>query len=63
MDYKDVSTPVADAVCDRINVEIKVQPTNGDTEMRHVAEAIRKIAANKDELKDVEQAIVEGNIQ
>ncbi len=63
VDYSKVSTPVADDVCDRINVEIRVQPTSGPTEMRHVAEAIRKVVANKAELKDVEKAIEEGRIK
>lgn len=63
VDYRGVSTPVADAVCDRINIEIKVQPTNGETEMKQVAEAIRKIAAHKDELREVERGIEEGRIQ
>lgn len=63
VDYSRVSTPVADAVCDRINIEIKVQPTNGKTEMKHVAQAIHKIVANKGELKDVERGIKEGRIK
>jgi dTDP-4-amino-4,6-dideoxygalactose transaminase len=63
VDYRNVSTPVADAVCDRVNIEIKVQPTNGEAEMKQVAEAIRKIAANKAELRDVEKAIHEGRIK
>jgi dTDP-4-amino-4,6-dideoxygalactose transaminase len=41
--YASVSTPVADAICDRINLEIKVQPTSGATEMVQIATAIRKI--------------------
>ena len=62
VDYSQVSTPVADAVCDRINIEIRVQPTSGPAEMRHVAEALRKLVSNKSALKDVQQAINEGRI-
>lgn len=63
VDYSQVSTPVADAICDRVNLEIKVQPTSGETEMRQIAEAIRTIVANKDTLKSVEQAINDGRIK
>ncbi|HUT61321.1 MAG TPA: DegT/DnrJ/EryC1/StrS family aminotransferase [Phycisphaerae bacterium] len=63
VDYSKVSTPVADAVCDSVNLEIKVQPTSGAIEMKQTAEAIRKLVANKAELKDVDQAIVEGKIK
>jgi dTDP-4-amino-4,6-dideoxygalactose transaminase len=62
-EYRAVSTPVADAVCDRVNLEIKVQPTSGAAEMRHTAEAIGKIMANQGELKDVQQGIQEGRIK
>ncbi len=61
--YENVSTPVADAICDRVNIEIRVQPTSGEAEMRHVAEAIRKIVANRAELKAVDKAIEEGEIK
>jgi len=60
VDYRDVSTPVADAVCDRINLEIKVQPTCGEREMRDVAEAMRKIADNKAELKQLDEKMGKG---
>ena len=63
VDYRSVSTPVADEICDRVNLEIRVQPTSGATEMRQVAEAIRKLVANKEELKSVESAIEEGRIK
>lgn len=53
VDYRNVSTPVADAICDRVNLEIKVHPTNGETEMQQVAEAIRKIVENKAALREV----------
>ena len=59
-DYSNVVTPVADAICDCINLEIKVQPTSGETEMKQIATAIRKIVANRDELKEVEQTQEEG---
>jgi dTDP-4-amino-4,6-dideoxygalactose transaminase len=62
-DYGQVSTPVADAICDRVNLEIKVQPTSGATEMKQIAEAIRKIVAHKAELKEVDKAIAEGRIK
>ena len=62
-DYRKVSTPTADALCDDVNLEIKVQPTSGETEMKQVAEAVRKIAAHKAELKEVDRAIAEGRIQ
>ncbi|MEX0886504.1 MAG: DegT/DnrJ/EryC1/StrS family aminotransferase [Phycisphaeraceae bacterium] len=51
IDYSQVSTPVADAICDRVNLEIKVQPTSGETEMRQIAAAIRKLAANRQVLQ------------
>ncbi len=63
LDYTAVATPVADAICDRINLEIKVQPTSGVTEMVQAAEAIRKIVTNKAELQRIDQAIEEGKIQ
>jgi len=63
VDYSKVRTPVADAICDRVNLEIKVQPTSGETEMRQTAEAIRKIVANKAELTIVDQGIQEGRIK
>ena len=62
-DYSNVSTPVADAICDHVNLEIKVQPTSGETEMRQIAEAIRKIVSNRAELKAVDQGIQEGTIK
>ncbi len=63
MNYKSVSTPVADAICDRVNLEIKVQLTSGPVETRQTAEAIRKILAHRDELKEAEAAIAEGRIK
>jgi dTDP-4-amino-4,6-dideoxygalactose transaminase len=51
VDYRDASTPVADAICDDINLEIKVHPTSGETEMRQVAAAIRKVVEHIDELR------------
>ena len=60
VDYRQVSTPVADAICDRVNLEIKVQPTSGETEMFQIAEAIRKIVENRAELKQVDQHMREG---
>jgi hypothetical protein len=62
-DYGKVSTPVADAICDRVNLEIKVQPTSGATEMKQIAEAIRKIVAHQAELAEVDKAIAEGRIK
>jgi dTDP-4-amino-4,6-dideoxygalactose transaminase len=62
-DYSQVSTPVAEGICDRVNLEIKVQPTSGAVEMRQIAEAIRKIVANRDELRDVDRGIKEGWIK
>ena len=50
VDYSKVATPVADAICDRTNLEIKVQPTSGPAEMKQIAQAIRKIVSHKDEL-------------
>jgi dTDP-4-amino-4,6-dideoxygalactose transaminase len=63
VDYSAVSTPVAEALCDRVNLEIKVQPTSGETEMKQVAEAIGKIVSNRAELKAVDQSIQEGTIK
>ncbi len=63
VDYAHVSTPVADAICDRINVEIKVQPTSGELEMRQAAEAIRKILENRAQLREVEQRMREGKAE
>jgi dTDP-4-amino-4,6-dideoxygalactose transaminase len=62
VDYRRVSTPVADAVCERINIEIRVQPTSGEREMKHVAEAIRKVVANKSQLVEVQQGVEEGTV-
>jgi dTDP-4-amino-4,6-dideoxygalactose transaminase len=53
VDYRDVHTPVADAICDRVNLEIKVHPTSGEREMRQIAEAIRKLVAHKSELREL----------
>ena len=62
VDYQAVRTPVAEAICDRVNLEIKVQPTSGPVEMGQIAEAIGKLAAHTDELARVEQNIVEGRV-
>ncbi len=51
VDYNHVRTPKADAICDRVNVEIRVQPTSGELEMRQAAAAIRKLSDHRDELK------------
>ncbi len=59
-DYAHVATPVADAICERINLEIKVHPTSGETEMRQIAEAIRKLVAHKENLARFEQRPTEG---
>jgi dTDP-4-amino-4,6-dideoxygalactose transaminase len=56
-DYRATRTPVADAICDRVNLEIKVQPTSGEREMNQVAEAIRKIADTRETLKEVERLL------
>jgi len=56
VDYRETATPVADAICDRTNLEIKVQPTSGETEMKQIAEAIGKILAHVDELKALDAA-------
>jgi len=61
-DYRGTRTPVADAICDRVNIEIKVQPTSGEREMNQIAEAIRKIADVREALKDVERGIAERKI-
>ncbi len=50
IEYSATHTPVADAICDRINLEIKVQPTSGATEMVQIATAIRKILDHRHEL-------------
>lgn len=49
-DYSATHTPVANAICDRINLEIKVQPTSGPTEMIQIATAIRKILDHRQTL-------------
>lgn len=51
IDYSHVSTPVADAICDRVNIEIKVQPTSGENEMRQIAAAIGKLASDRNVLR------------
>jgi len=56
-DYRQTATPVADAICDRVNLEFKVQPTSGEIEMRQMATAIRRIVAHRAELRDVDQGI------
>lgn len=50
-DYSAVSTPVADAICDRVNLEIKVQPVCSDADMDDVAAAIQKIVSHRHELQ------------
>jgi dTDP-4-amino-4,6-dideoxygalactose transaminase len=62
-DYARVSTPLADELCGHVNLEIKVQPTSGEAEMKQTAEAIQKIVAHKAELKEVDLAIAEGRIK
>ena len=62
VDYANVSTPVADEICDRVNLEIKVQPTSGPDDMRQVAEAIRKLWQNRDELRNVERSTKQGDV-
>jgi dTDP-4-amino-4,6-dideoxygalactose transaminase len=54
-DYQSVCTPVADAICDRINLEIKVQPTSGPGDMDDIAVAIRKIFNHRSELAEFER--------
>jgi len=60
-DFGHVSTPVADAICDSINLEIKVHPTSGETEMQQIAEAIRKILAHREQLQPAPAASMKGN--
>ena len=55
--YATVSTPVAAAICDHVNLEIKVQPTSGEKEMRQTAEVIRKLSEYRDELRDAEASL------
>lgn len=52
-DYGAVSTPVAEAICDRVNLEIKVQPTADERDMADVAKAVRKVAAQAGALRKV----------
>ncbi|MFW6146695.1 MAG: DegT/DnrJ/EryC1/StrS family aminotransferase [Planctomycetota bacterium] len=61
-DYGKVTTPVAEAICDRINLEIKVHPTCGEREMRQVAQALHKLVAHKGELVRMERSISEERI-
>ncbi len=51
VNYDNVSTPVADAICDRVNLEIKVQPTSSASEMVQIAKAIKKVLSHRNELK------------
>ena len=53
-DYGSVSTPVAEAICDRVNLEIKVQPTAGEGDMADLAAAVRKIVTHAEELSEVD---------
>jgi hypothetical protein len=46
--------PVAEALCGTVNLEIKVQPPCGQTEMEQIAEAVHRVVDNRDELKEVE---------
>lgn len=59
--YRQVSTPVADGICDHVNLEIKVHPTLGEREIRDTASAIRKILEHRAELIEVEQRLQKGN--
>jgi hypothetical protein len=52
--YQADSMPVAEALCGAVNLEIKVQPPCGQTEMEQIAEAVHRIVDNRDELKEVE---------
>lgn len=54
VDYSQVSTPVADAICDHLNLEVKVQPSNGPREMKQAAEALLKILHHREALVEVE---------
>ncbi|WP_269542803.1 DegT/DnrJ/EryC1/StrS family aminotransferase [Cerasicoccus fimbriatus] len=49
-DYGSVSTPLAEAICDRINLEIKVQPTCFEQDMHDVVTAISKVLQHRAEL-------------
>lgn len=53
-DYGSVSTPVAEAICDRVNLEIKVQPSAGERDMADVAAAVRKIVTHAEELGEAD---------
>lgn len=53
VNYRSTSTPVADAICDHLNLEIKVQPTSGKTEMVQIATAIHKILGHRHTLSRV----------
>jgi len=53
-EYKANSMPVAEAICGTVNLEIKVQPPCGKTEMQQIADAIHKIIENKADLAKVE---------
>jgi dTDP-4-amino-4,6-dideoxygalactose transaminase len=54
VDYQNVSTPMAARACDHSNIEIKIQPPCGETEMKQIAAAFRKIYDHRNELKGVE---------
>lgn len=51
-DYRSVKTPVAEAICDHVNLEIKVQPVCGDEEMDQIAAAIRKVVDHRHQLME-----------
>ena len=53
-DYGAVSTPVAEAICDRVNLEIKVQPTASRRDMADVATAVRKVVTHAEDLSGID---------
>lgn len=51
--YRDVRTPVAEAICDHVNLEIKVQPVASEDDIRDAAAALRKVVEHREELLPV----------
>ena len=53
--YEDGLCPVAEEMCDRRNIEIKIQPPADVKDMDDIAEALRKVVEHADELESCDK--------
>ncbi|MFH0796715.1 MAG: DegT/DnrJ/EryC1/StrS family aminotransferase [Candidatus Omnitrophota bacterium] len=61
--YQDGSCPVAEETCDKRNIEIKIHPPAGKTEMEDIAVAFRKVVENITELRKTSVRWPKGRLQ